>query len=272
WLILNIIHADLHLGNILLRLPREFDSLTDDQLNSRYGAPELEPVRRLDGGALPPGVPSFGVKSAWFGKPSEEIRISEAEIFLADFGEAFLPSQESRHESHTPFTIQPPEARFEPDKPLSFPADIWTMACSIWAILGQRPLFEDILATPDNTTCEQVDALGNLPPEWWNKWEARRQWFNNDGSPLKQRLQRTWEDRFEDSIQESRRREGMPVLEAEESDAIFVMLRSMLSFRPETRLTADKVLESKWMKKWALPTYENMRACSGRGQPEEVNI
>ncbi|KAL3961066.1 hypothetical protein ACCO45_006183 [Purpureocillium lilacinum] len=223
-------------------------SLSDDQIYDRYGGPELEPVRRLEGGALPLGVPSHGVQSVWLGKASEDVRLSEAAMLLVDVGAAFSRAHESRS--------------------LSFPADIWTMACSIWTILAQRPLFEDILATPDNTTCEQLDVLGDLPPEWWNKWEARRQWFNEDGSPIQDRFLRSWETRFEDSVQKPRQRGRMPSIEAEERDAIVAMLRPMLSFRPETRLTAGQVLRSNWMEKWTLPAYEKMLAYSSRQRTE----
>ena len=47
----------------------------------------------------------------------------------------------------------------------------------------------------------------------------------------------------------------MPVIEPEESEAIFSLLRSMLSFRPDDRPTAKQVSESEWMVKWALPEY-----------------
>lgn len=55
----------------------------------------------------------------------------------------------------------PSEARFEPELGLSLLADIWTLAYLIWITLGLRPLFEDVLATPDDIKAEQVNILGN---------------------------------------------------------------------------------------------------------------
>lgn len=49
--------------------------------------------------------------------------------------------------------------------------------------IGQRPLFEGFLATKDDIICEQVDALGILPHEWWTKWDARQEKFHEDGKP-----------------------------------------------------------------------------------------
>lgn len=66
---------------------------------------------------------------------------------------------------------------------------------------------------------------------------------------------RSWDDRFEDSIQRPRRENGMEVFERAERDAVSEMLRSTLAFRPEDRLTVKQVLESEWMVKWALPEY-----------------
>ncbi|KPM45164.1 hypothetical protein AK830_g1413 [Neonectria ditissima] len=253
------IHGDLHLGNVLLRLPGDFGLLSVQQLYEKYGTPELEPFVRVNGESLPPGVPSHGVKPGWFGKASEKYQLSEANIFLADFGEAFSPSRESRFESHTPLSMRPPEARFEPAKPLSFSSDIWTLACAIWGILGQRSLFDGFLATPDDITSEQVDALGILPPEWWRNWEARGEWFTEAGRPTDQRLARSLDDRFETSMQVPRQKKRMPPFELEERKAIFAMLRSMLTFVPEDRSTASQVLDSEWMVKWALPQYEKIR-------------
>ncbi|KAJ5353475.1 kinase-like protein [Penicillium brevicompactum] len=255
-----IVHGDIHLGNILLKLPPNFDQLSLDQLYEKYGAPELNPVVRLNGNPLPlpPGVPSHGIIPIWLGKASEKISLPETRILLTDFGEAFDPSKERKCESYTPLVIRPPEARFEPNT-LSFPSDIWTLACTMWSIIAQRPLFEGWFATEDDITCENVDALGVLPPEWWKRWEARGLKFTEDGRPINRSHVRSWGDRFEDSVQEPRQKEGLPSLDAKESQAFFDMLRPMLSFRPENRPTTKQILDSEWMRKWALPEYEKIR-------------
>lgn len=175
---------------------------------------------------------------------------------LSDFGEAFIySSEQQKYKSRIPLVIRPPEARFESDKPLSFSSDIWTLACTIWSIIAQRPLFEGLLATEDDVTCEQVDTLGVLPPEWWRKWEARRDKFSEDDKPLNRNPFRSWHNRFKDRVQQPRRDSGMPIFDVKERDAIFDMLRPMLSFRPENRPTAQQILESEWMVKWALPEH-----------------
>ncbi|PWY94480.1 kinase-like protein [Aspergillus sclerotioniger CBS 115572] len=250
-----VVHGDLHLGNILLKRPLKLDHLSIGELYEEYGTPELERVVRLDGTALPDGVPSHGIFPIWLGEASDKLSLAEAKILLTNFGEAFLPRKEDIYESHTPLVLRPPEARFEPTRPLSFPSDIWTLACSIWEIIGQQSLFEGFLATEDYMTREQVDTLGILPPEWWEKWSARHDKFHENGIPKNRQTLRTWADRFEDSIQVPREKRGMHVIEPGECEAIFSMLRPMLSFRPDDRPTAKQVLESDWMVKWALPEY-----------------
>jgi serine/threonine protein kinase len=41
--------SDLHTGNVLLRLPANFDQLSIDQLYEKYGSPVSEPIVRFDG-------------------------------------------------------------------------------------------------------------------------------------------------------------------------------------------------------------------------------
>lgn len=144
---------------------------------------------------------------------------------------------ERQRESHTPLSVAPPESFFESNRNLDFSSDIWTLACAIWSILGQRPLFEDILATQDDITAEQVDTLGKLPSEWWSKWRARYEYFNEYGEPNKDRQVRSWEDRFEKHIQSPRRQAGIPEFDTEEKAAVMEMLQSMLCFKPERRST-----------------------------------
>lgn len=251
--------TDLHLGNILLQLPAGLDSLSAEQLYEKYGAPEPEPVVRLDGNPLPPGVPSYGVPPLWLGDRCERILLSDAKLVLADFGVAFRPSSEQRYQSHTPLELRPPEARFEPTTPLSFPSDIWSLGCTIWSLLAHRSLFDVLLATEDDVTAQQIDVLGPLPDEWWEKWEARSKYFAENGQqPAEGRSVWSWERRFEQWIQEPRRDKGMATLDGKEKEAFAAMMRWMLQFRPRDRPSAKEVLETEWMRAWALPECEEL--------------
>lgn len=254
------VHGDLHRGNILLQLSHEFNQLSIEALYEEYGKPVLELVNRFDGEQLPPGVPQHGILPVCLGNASENVTLPYARILLSDFGEAFSPAREKTFKSHTPLPLRPPEARFEPTKPLTFSSDIWTLACTIWDIVAQKSLFEGFLTNEDDMTCPQIGVLGPLPPEWQQKWDVHRDQLLKDGQLIdqSQSLNQPWEDRFETCVQRPRTEEGMSALESNERDALSSMLRSMLSFTPEDRPSAQQVLESEWMVKWALPEYEKI--------------
>lgn len=191
-----------------------------------------------------------------FGIPGKEVTLSEAKLLLTDFGAAFCPAQESRFESYTPLQIRPPEARFEPKTPLSYTSDIWSLGCVLWGILGVRPFLDVWLFGPDDTTADQLDALGAMPDEWWETWEGNSKQFSENGKPIEGREVWTFDHRFEDAIQEPRRREGPEVMGDSERDALFKMIRGMLAFRPGERLGAGDVLRSDWMKTCGIPEAE----------------
>ncbi|KZF20039.1 CMGC/SRPK protein kinase [Xylona heveae TC161] len=259
----NIVHGDIHLGNILIQFPEAIDRFSTSDLYERFGEPEPEAVVRIDGKPLQSGVPVHVFIPAWFGVRSDKIVLGEEKIILSDFGESFNPHKAHRPCSKTLPLLQPPEARFS-DQPLSFASDIWTLACTIWEIFGQRPLFEAFFPTADRVIKEQVEVLGILPPEWWGKWSRRLDWFNEEAEfdlrPETSRghdgVRRTWDQRFDYSIQEPRAEAGLETVTKEERRAFEAMLRSMLSFRPNERATALQALHSEWMKRWGLPALE----------------
>ena len=133
---------DLHPSNVLFQFSFDFDQLSLDQLHEKYRSPNPEPVVRLNGQALGPNVPSQARPPIWLGKPSKEISPAETRILLTNFGEAYSPSSEHRNYSNAPLCYYTPEARFEPERGLSTPSDVWSLACFTWAILGTRDLFE----------------------------------------------------------------------------------------------------------------------------------
>ncbi|KAI6088054.1 kinase-like domain-containing protein [Hypoxylon rubiginosum] len=257
-----LVHGDLHLGNVLLRAPTAFQDLPDQELYDEYGQPQAEPVTRVDGKRLPPGVPSYGLSGIWLGECSEKITLQEAKIWVSDLGEAFRPSIENRYESITPVSGRPPEFLFKSGNQVSFSSDIWTLACSIWNILSQRPLFDDcFFPDEDDIMCQQIDFLGlsGLPNSWWDKWERRSKYFTETGEPSHGREVLSWEYIFEEDIQKARGNEGYPQVSPAEKEAIFAMIRPMLTFKPEDRCTAAQVLQSKWMTEWALPEYQKIK-------------
>ncbi|PYH33037.1 kinase-like protein [Aspergillus neoniger CBS 115656] len=254
-----IVHADLHPGNILILLPESMDSLSPEQFYERHGQPHHEPVTCLDQRPLPDGVPAQAVVPVWLGKASEEVSLSEAQIVVTDFGESFMPATTARHHSNTSGMLVPPETYFEPQKSLSFSADIWTLACTIWEIIGQRPLLEGFNPSVDWVVKEHVDTFGKLPLPWWQKWESRSKWFNEDGTRHGITNSRPWVQRFTQSVQKPREEFNMQPMGDAERTAFLTMLRDMLAFEPEKRPSAGQIMEYEWLQQWALPDLSRMK-------------
>ena len=200
----------------------------------------------------------------WLGKKCPEYTPSEAQLLLTDFGESFSPLAENRYNLNCARAIRPPEVRFGPAKqPISFSHDIWSFACTIWEIFTDNRLFEPFFASVDDITAAQVIVLGKMPRELWEKWEAKHEYFSETGeyiNPNRKLSSVSWEDRFEKHIQSTWREHGVAGFGEEENAAFLDMMRSMLSFRPEEWATIQGVLNSEWMKKWALPSFEKYRS------------
>lgn len=254
---------DLNLENVLLQLPSSLDDLTVEQLYARYGEPVKEPVvcRDLDSKTASgdPSVPSYGVIPVWFKSPEDGIALDEAKLLLSDFGVAFRPDDKSQFEAYTRLELRPPEAFFEPETPLTLASDIWSLGCLIFELLAKRTLLCSVSPSQDTVTLDQVELQGQMPPTWWMKWEARSEWYDEEGRPLSTESHRfSWERRFEEWVQKPRQKSGMGTLAEDELDALSTLLQSMLSWNPSERPDISEVLMSDWMTKWALPVYHNL--------------
>ncbi|OAQ68592.1 kinase domain-containing protein [Pochonia chlamydosporia 170] len=252
------VHGDIHLRNVLVRAPQSLNKLSIQQFRDEYGQPDLYPVERTDGHALPPCVPSTAVVPLYMGKTADEFTLADAHLLLSDFGVSFSPASQVRlgQDCHTPVDFRPPEARFEPNSPLSFSVDVWSLSTAIWDILGMRALFSSAFYSERQVMCQIVDTLGPMPASWLANWEDRTDFFDDQGVPAAGRY--VWPklaQAFEERVQKFRRDDDMGVFSPEETEAILEMMAQMLKFRPEERPTVEQVLESRWMVSWALPDY-----------------
>lgn len=182
-----------------------------EQFYEKYGRPEEFPVTRSDGNPLTPNIAPKAVVPLYLGKQAESFELSEAHVQLSDFGEAFCPEKESEtrlgEDCHTPLAWRPPEARFEPQSPPFYSADIWSLAGALWDLMGMKPVFSCDLATEDEVTSQQIEVLGPLPSPWWERWEERGQFFNEAGHPTEGR--EVWSplpELFEEHVQKYRRK------------------------------------------------------------------
>lgn len=242
--------SDLHSNNILFQIPN-FNSWTVDEVYKKFGEPVQVLNRRLDNGTLGPEVPSYSIFPADMVVPADQVK--DNKIKISDFGEAFLTNPPKS--LHTPMLLLPPETLFL--EKFGPPADIWTLACTLFEILGERALFEAFIPNEDDLIAEMVSTLGKLPSRWWDRWQKRPDYFLEDGSwnpkfkgfmspvtrPLRERLWGMGRGQIPEQCDFS----------PEELANLENLLVKMLMYEPCDRMTADEAMRSDYMLRWGFP-------------------
>jgi serine/threonine protein kinase len=212
-------------------------------------------------------------------KPTRLFTLQDARgIVLSDFGKAFRPEHPNRwpclgRDSGVPLNARAPEALFEPQTHISFASDIWSLACAIWHLLGSSAgLFSPVEVCTNRMVVDVLGALSgldNLPRAWQQQWDRREdsvlgidssEEAADSSSPalptcphdVDEHPSPTLRSLFESQVQQPRRELGMPFEDAE-VEAILRLFRGMLKLDPKERWTIQQVLDSDWMRKWALP-------------------
>ncbi len=226
-----------------------------EELYQRFCTPEKTRMRRLDGGPVGPQVPPYSVAPAQTLMVSGEV--TEPRILISDFGEAWVYDQtQPKEDLHTPVLYLPPETTFAKEA-LGFPADVWTLACSIYEIMGERPLFEGFMPDRDDIISEMVSTLGPLPQHWWDAWKLRGEFFVDNGVWRKE-MRRPYESKSRPLLERLNNmgRQKESEFSAAEIESLERMLRTMLEYEPAKRATIGEVAKSEWMTKWGLPALE----------------
>ncbi|KAI9884235.1 MAG: hypothetical protein M1823_003984 [Watsoniomyces obsoletus] len=259
--------ADLHTNNVLFKLPSLDSCSTTDELYQQLGPPLKTPVERMDGKPLGTEAPSYAVMPAFTIVPSDQVTsLSDARVQIADFGESFFfpdgtnEPAKTRRKLHSPLLLLPPEQFLPHDAPIGAPADIWTLASTIYESLGQRSLFEGVFPTESILLVEMVSTLGPFPDPWWKAWSKRDEFFHEDGSwktegklrhdPISRPLLHR--------IHKMGRRDDSDFSE-EEAACLERMLRGMMKYYPEERMTIKEVVASEWMRRWGWPALEMLQ-------------
>ncbi|TWU71525.1 hypothetical protein ED733_003219 [Metarhizium rileyi] len=214
----NIIHRDIHLCNVFSKLPSGMDDMSTEQFIKEYGKPETVELTMRNRKPLPPNAPARAVLPGRLGKPAKKFELSDASIMLGDFGEALLASD-----------------------------------------TRMKSIFNASFATADEVLADMIDVLGPLPREWSESWSGRDELFDPNGERrVKINTLPPIDKHFDDRVQFYRQKRNMGLFSDEEKAALLVLLRGMLKFHPDDRLSVDDVLKSKWMVKWALPEFERI--------------
>ena len=241
---------DLHFGNVLYHSPA-LESLfkSREKTKELLGEPTLlEP--RLYSEESPPEnsqrVPQYLVYRLSIAPILQLIADdpSQSHIKLCDFGESSFhdPASTGAHRKlNCPRVYAAPEVIF--DELVSPASDVWAMGNLLHYILsGGQEMGSSVISGPPNPTDEEVlknivSALGKLPDPWWQRWEERRKYFDEEARPA-------------EGVRAVSRLVRIPkaYIKEEESEAFEKVLRGMFDYNPRTRLTSREAANGlKWL-------------------------
>ena len=190
-------------------------------------------------------------------------KVDDPIIKISDYGTSFTVSTDVSPRLHTPALYLPPEDFF--GEPITQAADIWTLGVSLYEVLGERALFEIFGWDRDDIMADMVSTLGPPPTRWWDNWKNREEFFEPGGSwvsnmkrvytpvfrPLHQRMWDMGRGETHETCQWDVERGEMRALED--------LLRGMVAFEPAERMTAEQLMSSEYMMKWAMPAWERQQ-------------
>lgn len=218
-----------------------------------YGQPEKKKVSREDTSDFA-RAPRYLVYPVLPRKACEDLTPDDANIMLADFGESWKPIRNTRYELCAPFFYRPPEAMFAKteQRAINEAADIWMLGCTIYAIFSSGDdLFGGDCADEDATLANNISALGKPPLTWWKMWKGRDEFFDVHGNWNANHPRISYDGFYslEKRVSYIRQYRGDDFSDEEMAD-LLAMLESMLKWQPRERISAAKLLNGKWMKKW----------------------
>ncbi|KAK4233741.1 protein kinase dsk1 [Achaetomium macrosporum] len=256
-----VCHGDLHMRNFLI-YNSNLGHLSPEELYTRYPLHQ-NPVTRTDGQAPEPHAPPQAVVPMWIKTRGDEL--VDPIVKISDYGTSFVATNRKPAPTlQTPALYLPPEGFF--DESATPAADVWSLGVNLYEVLGERPLFETFAWAPDDILAEMVSTLGPMPQRWLDEWAKRSNVFNDDGKgrrgayrrfapPVFRRLhQRMWDMGCGETPETCQWD-----VEGGEMRAVEEMLRGMLAYEPDQRLTAEELLESEYMLRWALPAWERQK-------------
>ena len=221
-----------------------------DQLYDTLELPVKHRIRREDQQPLGPEAPPYTVSQAplfRFGSPPK------SDISILDFAGA-SPATDARRHCSTSLINQAPEALL--GIAAGQPADIWAFACTVFALFGNRFIFDTgkgAMANETDMLAEIVDELGRLPQHLWEKWEWRWEHYEEDGTRKRSWLKSECEKSrpLVDLIEGMRMSMagGAEQMSEEDKDGLFRLLKACFKYETSERITADEVLELDWIKK-----------------------
>lgn len=155
-----------------------------------------------------------------------------------------------------------------PEARIGSASDIWALACTIFEIRAGTTLFYSFCGGNSEIVMQTVEMPEKLPEPWWNAFEHRQTWFEDNGEPKSREIQDqegvllpAMKSSILQKLREIGERDELPEaneglmfeaagtqLEEREVELLGDLLEKMLRYRPEERVTIQEVMQHPWFK------------------------
>ncbi len=213
------------------------------------GPPRKYKVLTETGEPVPTSAPQYLVEPADMRQLGKKYLTDQ--ICLVDFGEAFRTSSPPE-ELGTPREYLPPELLLEGGEAAIGPAsDLWALGCTLFEIRQQMPLFY-MLADEDEQLAEMVGLLGKLPDQLWCDWKAKGDYYDEAGNRTvgeeAEPIERFIGHKLEALQDKGKRKVFLMPMPEDEQKLLADLLRKLLCYDSEKRLSAREALEHEWFR------------------------
>ncbi|KAL0947757.1 hypothetical protein HGRIS_013835 [Hohenbuehelia grisea] len=252
-----VVHGDLHTRNMLLHSDKIQAAFKEGPLEKYLGKPLIRKLEiRGDPDAPVPSSPHVPAYCVIQPDPTPLLQLcfadpSHIRIKICDFSESHVVDPSADYKTQPKILFSPhifrapegliPNAR-DTQAISSFASDVWCLAVVYHLMLTGNAVFcsSDL---EDDILCEMVLALGPLPEPLWSGWPNRKQFFDDHGNWIPM----YFPDTFSGVIPKIYDNE---LKDLEEERLFGSLLRDMVDYNPELRLTIGEVMESDWFVKY----------------------
>ncbi|KAF7316214.1 Protein kinase [Mycena indigotica] len=229
----DVAHGDLHQGNILLRLPITWRTASDVEQDlgvageHEYGADLTSPHQ-----------PRYLVPGMCDDPYLLQLCLRQPHIKICDFSESSIPTLTDPPYLASPLILRPPEAILGFLEHPTLQSDIWALAvlCHLLFANGRSLFYRG-----DKMLLDMVLNLGKLPEELWTSWPGHTD-FDDQGRAIRGPNVSIFLKFGFETIPEGKERKVLETL-----------LRSMVCYDTQKRLTAEQVVVSEWVAEYCRP-------------------